>query len=42
MSTYLEACTNSKGVVFEVGAIVGAEEAVEVLEMKYPDHGQGL
>jgi hypothetical protein len=41
-STYLEARTNPKGVVVEAGAIFGAEEAVEVLEMKYPDHEQGL
>jgi len=42
LSTYLEAYTNPKGVMFEAGALVGAEEAVEVLEMKYPDHEQGF
>ena len=42
MSTYLEACMNPKGVIFEARALAGPEEAVEVLEMKYPDHDQGF
>jgi hypothetical protein len=44
MSVYLEARMIPKEIVFEVGAIVGTEGpgAVEVPEMKCPDHGQGL
>lgn len=42
MSTYPEAYTNPKGIMFEAGALVGAEEAVEVLEMRNPDHEQGF
>jgi|HubBroStandDraft_3_1064219.scaffolds.fasta_scaffold2560238_1 hypothetical protein len=40
MSAYLEVPTDPKEVMFEAGALIGVEEAVEVLEMSCPDRKQ--